>query len=60
MRSDMDTLTRSVEQLNEYYSDHLCSILMLMLQWDSQKRQDFVTLRSLMHNIRSNEPEEAA
>ena len=59
MRSDPETLTKSVEQLNEFYSAKLCCILLLMLQWESSSRPDFLTLQKLIQNIIQIEMEQA-
>ena len=48
-----------MEQLNEFYSDQLCCLLMLMLQWESEKRPDFVALRVLLPNILALDTAEA-
>ena len=51
MRQDPESLVRAVEQLSEFYSENLCSVLMLMLQWESEQRPDFITLQTMITNI---------
>ena len=36
MRQDPETMTQAVEQMGQFYSENLCCILMLMLQWESE------------------------
>jgi len=36
--------------MTSYYSDNLCCILILMLQWENSTRPDFVTLEHLIKN----------
>lgn len=50
MRTDSESIAKAVEQLSFHYSNNFCSVLMLMLQWESANRPDFVTLETLMNN----------
>ena len=50
MRNDADSVAKAVEQLSFHYSVNFCCILMLMLQWESENRPDFVTLETLVKN----------
>jgi len=59
MRQDPDSLTRSIEQLNDFYSVNLCCILLLMLQWESECRPDFIRIKHLLPNIMALSPEDA-
>ena len=36
--------------MNGLYSDNLCCILLLMLQWENVTRPDFITLEHLIKN----------
>ena len=60
MRQDPETLTQAVEQMGEFYSENLCCILMLMLQWESERRPDFVNLQKLIPQIVQLPKEQAA
>ena len=50
MRQDPEHLIKAIEQMNNLYSDNLCCILLLMLQWENVTRPDFITLEHLIKN----------
>ena len=50
MRQDPESIIKAVEQMTAYYSDNLCCILILMLQWENSTRPDFITLEHLIKN----------
>lgn len=50
LRTDQRSLVKAIEQLSGHYSQNLVIILLLMLQWDSLNRPDFVTLEALAKN----------
>ena len=50
MRQDPESIIKAIEQMNNYYSDNLCCILLLMLQWENVTRPDFITLEHLIKN----------
>jgi len=50
MRLDAKSLAKAVDQLSFHYSKNLVCILLLMLQWESINRPDFVTLDTLIKN----------
>lgn len=50
MRQDPESVIQAISQMTSYYSENLCCILLLMLQWENTTRPDFVTLEHLIQN----------